>query len=451
MLNRLSSQGELTRPLWFDSFIIFAILFVIYLATADYSPVQINDAASALTAAWSSGQHHTLDMRVSPAPLAWYVEIDGRALSDRMLGVIAWATPFYVFLGNPNAPTMFPAAVAASSATAGAGALLFLTLCRLVSRRAALVSVAVMAFGTSTWSVSAHSLWPHGPDQLWLAAMMAAVSAQRWGLGGLASGAAILTRPTLAVGVAAIGLLESIHHRRPRPAVLVAAGAAIGVLVLLFYNYRVFGTLRLYVGSYERFEQAYQRDGQISASIFDLPFLLQNFAGALVSPARGLLTISPFLILLLPGLPHAWRTAPNYVRNFSLGGSLILILQMVTNHFGGGNAFYGYRYTLEALTMFAPLLVLAWEGWTSRGPVRRRLFFALVAYSVWTHAVAVVSQVNEDAKLGAAWRHFLILRLINDLDGLRWVGLIAFAIALIAGLIALERRLTRHRPRDLDV
>ena len=241
-----------SRPVWFDATVVGAVLFLLFLVTASYSRSQMNDAASSFTSAWAMVAG-TLDMSASPAPKTWYVEIDGHLFRDRMPGIIAWAIPFYAVLGQAAAPTTFPAGVAAATATALAAALLFCLFTRLASRRTSLVAAGVFALGTSTWTVSAHVLWPHGMDQLWLIVMMLAASSRRWWAVGLASAAAIVTRPTLAVVPAVIGLAASRRARSVRPALVVGLLASAAVAALVAYNSAVFGEARLYVGSYAKF------------------------------------------------------------------------------------------------------------------------------------------------------------------------------------------------------
>lgn len=188
---------------------------------------------------------------------------------------------------------------------------------------------------TSTWAISGHALWTHGPAQLVLVGAMLARGAGRHARSGLLMGASILVRPHPAV-------VPAMHtgwtRRQWRPVAVVGATASLGLL----------------------------------------------------APSRGLLTISPFLIPLVPGLPAAWRRAPDWVRAAALGGVVYLLLQLRANPaFGAGFGFVVYRIQLEALTLAAPPLVLAWRHWTRLTALRRRAFWTLAGVSVAVQALAV--------------------------------------------------------------
>jgi hypothetical protein len=59
--------------------------------------------------------------------------------------------------------------IAAAIITALSAAALFLTLCRLTTRRWAIALTLIYGLGTSTWSISSQALWNHGLAQLTLA------------------------------------------------------------------------------------------------------------------------------------------------------------------------------------------------------------------------------------------------------------------------------------------
>ena len=243
------SSSRVPRPLWFDAAILGFLAFLLFLATANFAARQINDAASALTSAWSLGQHGTLDMSLSPAPKPWSVHVGDHLYSDRLPGVIAWAAPFYALLGRPAAPTMFPTGVAVATAAALIVALSYILFRRLVGPRTALGGTIVLALGTSTWSVSADALFPHGPDQVWLLAFMIALSSRRWWLAGCAGAALIVTRPTAAVAVAVAALWCSIRGRRAAPALRIGIVSSLGLGFLLIYTRVLFSHWALYAGS----------------------------------------------------------------------------------------------------------------------------------------------------------------------------------------------------------
>lgn len=433
-----SAVGAVRRPLWFDATILCAPLFLLFVLTADYHASQMNDAASAFTSSWAVANHGTLDMTVSPAPKAWTVDVGNHVYSDRMPGVIAWGIPFYAVLGRTPAPTSFPAGVAASAATALAIAVLFVLLTRLVSRRTAAWSAVIFALATSTWSVSAHLLWPHGMDQLWLLLLLCAASSRRWWLAGLADAAAIVTRPTLAVVAAVVGIMAGWRARALVPTVKVGLAASVGVVALVVYNQAVFHMLRFWVGSYDTFAGSYT-GSNASADATDPVFVLKNFAGALVSPARGLFVITPALILLLPGLRRGWQAAPGWARDAAGAGIALSVVQLLTNNFGGGTGFYGYRYTLETLTLCAPLLVMSWVHWTGGRPWRRWTFFALAGFSALSNLAASLGPITQNTAVGNAWKHYQLTRILPGLSTSDWV-IVAAATITVGGVVLVLSR-----------
>jgi hypothetical protein len=434
------TSPRVSRPIWFDATILGFLAFLLFLATANFASRQINDAASALTSAWSLGQHGTWDMSLSSAPKPWAVHVGGHFYSDRLPGVIGWAVPFYALLGRPSAPTVFPSGVAVATAAALIVAFSFILFQRLAGPRTALGAAIVLALGTSTWSVSGDALFPHGPDQVWLLAFMIALSSRRWWLAGLAGALLIVTRPTGAAAVAVAGLWCSMTEKRLAPAVRIGIASSMGLGLLLVYNRLVFSHWALYLGSYASFDKNVLGHGTSYSPTHPLE-LLNNIAGFLVSPSRGLLVLSPFLLLLIPGLRSAWRVSPSWVQASALGAACYTMIQLWTNNFGGGSDFYGYRYALEPLTLASPLLLLSWQQWTNRTVVRRRLFAALAIFSIFSYAAGAVTTEFVDTSSNKAWNHYL---LIDALEGasirqLSFVVLVTLVV-LVAALVLETRR-----------
>jgi hypothetical protein len=115
-----------------------------------------------------------------------------------------------------------------------------------------------------------------------------------------------------------------------------------------------------------------------------------NIVGTLVSPGRGIVFGSPFLVVLAVGLVAAWRVAPAWVRSSAVGGLLYIAVQLKANRFQGGDPFWSYRYPIETLTLLAPLLVLAWRECVRGRPLRQAWFGALVTISVTLEAIGAI-------------------------------------------------------------
>jgi hypothetical protein len=421
-----------------------ASIFFAYLATALHRAQQPTgtDAAAALLSAWKLALHGTLALPEYDGVTPWIHEVNGQVVSDRMAGVILFGVPFYRLLGRADTPTLYPAAVAAAAGTAAAMALLFILLRRMVGGRVALAGTLLAAFGTATWTISGAALWPHGPDQLWLVAAMLALASSRWWAAGLAYAAAVLTRPHLAVAAAVGGIWSGVSRRSLRPIWQVGAASLLGVAGLMVYNTVAFGGPTQLVGVWA--------DADDTVGGLTPARLAENVAGTFLSPSRGVLVLSPFLVMLLPGAVSAWRVAPTWVRASAAGGASYLAVHMVGNYFAGGLAFYSYRYPIEALTLAAPLLVLCWVTWTSARPWRRVAFATLAWFAVFQHAVGAITYPYAYSSIEfqgyAAWEHYLLI------DGLRLGTPLTYAALVLVSVAAAWAvwRLGRARPASAE-
>jgi alpha-1,2-mannosyltransferase len=397
-------------------------IFFVYLATAQYTSSQSVDSVSAMLSAWKLATHGTLAIPEFNGATPWIHDVNGTVVSDRMPGVILFAVPFYWLLGHPDAPTLYPAALAAATATAAAMAFLFVLFRRLAGGRLALGGTLLAAFGTATWTISADVLWPHGLDQLWLVLATLALASERHLPAGFAFAAGVFTRPHLAVAPAICGIWSGIRRRSIRPMWQVGVASLLGVCGLLVYAVLVFGRLGHFPGIYG---VAGEKLGGVTPAVVGV-----NLAGTLVSPERGVLVLSPFLLLLLPGVIAAWRSAPWWIRASAVSGLAYLAVQVTGNYFAGGTGFYSYRYPIETLTLLAPLLILCWVTWTSRSRWRRITFAILAWFSVVQHAVGAFVYHPYLSTRYEPWRHYLLV------DGLRDGNALTYSALVAVGLIA---------------
>ncbi len=392
-------------------FLLIAVpLLVLYLASATWARPDFAyhiDPFTNVLSSWELGtdgsffldDHGHLTDPDHYRNLAWVVPAgaDGdRAASQYPPGTTLLAAPLYAVwphdarlvslsgLNRPEIPpvdllfpSVAPAAIIASIAVAAAIGLLGVVFRRFARPVVAVAAAYVAGLGTSAWSVAADQLWQHGPAMLWIALALI-LSARYVFASGFAWGAAVLTRPPLAVIAAATGLYRAWRERSFRPAVLTGIGAAIGLGLFMAYNQLIFESLSLSAGYGTSFEDQ-ARSG-------DLLEYGKNLFLGVFSASRGFLIWSPFLVVLIPGLPAAWKAAPAWVRGSALGGLLYLLVQYKANRYSGGAGFYAYRYPLEALTAAAPLLFLSYREWISARPRAMRIFVALIAASVVIHA-----------------------------------------------------------------
>lgn len=393
-----------SAPVWFQAFLLGCGAFLVYVLTAWYGSRQNTDTWAAALAAWQLGQHGTLDLSGYAGGVPWGVDVGDQVFSNRFPGVILAGAPFYALLGSPAEPTFFPGGVAAAFWAAAAVGVCFAVCRQLVDTRPAVAAAGVFAFATPTWSVSADALWTHGPGQFWLLLSILLLSVSRPVLAGTAAAVTVLIRPHMAVGWAAAGLHQLWSSRRVGNVVLFGLSTSLGAVLLVVYNWRVFGSPNLLGG--------YQPEHLTAGGVGALVFVV-NVLGSLVSPHRGVLLLTPFLWLLLPGLRRAWSSAPSWVRSAAVAGGSYALVQLYLIRFIGGHGFYSYRTMIEPLTFALPLLVCSYTAWTALTPGRRAAFNALVVTSISFHAFGAVLD-HHRLESGNPFREFSAIQVARD-------------------------------------
>ncbi len=319
---------------------------------------------------------------------------DGHLVSSYPVGAAILATPVYaVFLLFESLETWWQyrlaGKLAASLIVALSAGVVFLAVEAIAGARAAWVLGPAYAFGTSAWTVASQAMWQHGPGMLCLAiAVLMALHLERRPrtsvavLMGAALGAAVLCRLLNIVPAIALGAFVLVRHWRLLPSF--SAPLLILGTWLIWYNVSTFGEL---MGGYQAIYAApiYLGAGLTPATAFSYPFW-RGFAGIMISPSKGLLVFSPYLIFALVAVGSAWRAA-----DFPLGRYLcawlaimLLILSKNVHWWGGGT--YGPRYLSELLVPLTLLLAHLWP----RIECRRSLMVtlgALLALSVSTQIV----------------------------------------------------------------
>jgi hypothetical protein len=375
------------RALWFAA---AAPLLVLYLVTLHVQASQISiDPVSVTSSAWQLAHHGTPRLPANGHFYdAWIIPSDhSHVISNREPGLIGLAAIFYWLLPWTSIFNVAPASLAAALVTAAAMGMLALVIRRLGSARLALVATLIAGTATTTWAVSGTALWPHGPDQLYLLAALLAVASGHHARAGFAFALAVLTRPPLALMALVAGLWASVTGRSVRPALLIGAVTACGMAGYFAYSHVFWGG-----GLQSQYTATSDGGGDFVGAFLDLSphaigVFVVNIVGTVVAPGRGVVFGSPFLLVLLPGLRGAWHAAPDWVRSATAGALVYLAVQLKSNRFGGGANFWSYRYPIEALTMMAPLLVLAWQLYASKTNRRRAAFVGLTIVSVTMQAI----------------------------------------------------------------
>ena len=383
------------RFLWFA---VFAPLSVLYIATMRTNPFDMSaDPTAVSPSAWQLAHHGTpvLPSSAWPGWNPWITDLGGgHAVANRPPGLLFLAAPAYRLFGNIPSFSPMPGSLTAALITAAAMATLALVLAGVLGHRTALVAALIAGTATTSWAVSGTQLFPQGPDQLSLALALWALAAGRYGRAGAAYAFALVIRPTLAIAAAANGIMAAWKQRRLRPMLLLGLTSGAGALAYWAYIAHLHAIDRSGALATHQAAVGLATHGY-GTSFVDIrpgvwPDFAEKVAGALVSPGRGILVGSPFLIMLLPGLVRAWRVAPTWVRSSAVGALIYELVQLKCEVFTGGVYFWSYRYPLEPLTLCAPLFALCWTQWTSRRAGRRALFGGLVIVSVTWQALGAL-------------------------------------------------------------
>ena len=249
-----------------------------------------------------------------------------------------------------------------------AALLLWAVLRRLVSERAALALVLLYFLGTSVRTVASQALWQHPgvhlavSGGLWLVVHERWLSLRREFVAGLVLGLGGFVRQTTAI--VALGTAGP----RVRATLVTVAGAAIGVLPLLIFNWLAFGS---------PLEMGY------GTKPFDTP-PLDGLSGLLFSPSRGLFVYEPWALLALGGLAMARFGGGRIAERL---GTLLLVWILVLGLYSTYAEWWGGRvFGPRFLDDLAAVLIvgLAW-GIRSGGfahPVMRALLWLSAAWSL---------------------------------------------------------------------
>ena len=273
---------------------------------------------------------------------------------------------------------------------------------RLLQRDAgrwALPLAVAFAFGTNTWMTSSQALWQHGTGELLVALALLLVTSTltpaRCAALGAVSVAMAANRPPDALLAAAI-VLYAVWAAR-RMAAWLVAGAVFPLALVVAYNMGVTGSL---AGGY----------GTVDRPDFFEHSLWAGLAGVLVSPMRGLLVFSPFLLFVPLGLVRRLRAPGTRVLAALLAAALVaqLVLYAMADWRAGSS--WGPRWLTDLLPVLmwmlapAPLLLR---------PLARAALVATMAASIAVQAIGAfwytglsdqALYASADGWMRSAWR-----------------------------------------------
>ncbi len=266
----------------------------------------------------------------------------------------------------------------ASFLAALSASLLYLLLRRRAEPRIALLLTLAYAFGTTTWVISSQALWQTGMAEVLvigaLLPLTAPCTAPRALAAGLLLGLIAGNRPPdviLAAALGAYGLFWAGRRRAP----LLAAAAALPMVVVLLYNLKVAGNVG---GGY----------GVLGTVRFFQHDLLTGVAGLLVSPTKGLLVFSPFLLFLVLAWRHLPRGREERGLNLAMSAGVVIQILLYAKTDWRGGLSWGPRYMTDLLPLLMWMLVPVVAA--LRG-VGRACFLLAVGVAVAIEAIGAFS------------------------------------------------------------
>jgi hypothetical protein len=201
---------------------------------------------------------------------------------------------------------------------------------------------------------------------IFLADVIAAKRDLRWMIAvGLFAGAAPLVDYQAAfAGVPlAIYMIVKVPRRDlPKAIALAAAAAAIPIGVLLWYHTVCFGgPFRTGYDASQTFAHFHQ---QGFLGISELKW--ERFYGSMLKADNGLLVLSPWLLLAIPGGVALWRRGDRATTILCAAVAVVFILFISSITFWRGGWGVGPRYITAMLPFCVPLVAIAIDTWRTR-------------------------------------------------------------------------------------
>ncbi len=365
-------------------------VLVIYLSTAQFTTIQIDDTTAAMWPAWNF-VHHGSFMLDHTQGLAkhndWISVIHGHKVSSRAMGVVVLGVPVCALLSwlplNITELNAINAALLSALTITALGA----TFRRVAPPRTAMAATFVVAFGTSIWTVAASQTWPQTGDALFLALMLLFISRGQIWAAGFVLIPALITRPHLAFVSLIFGVGLAVSRRSWRPLLAFGIPPIISGGLLFVWNHWYYGSWTL-LGAYQAHTKALVSGlGQTS---YKGDGVVPYWNGALAtffSPRQGLFVFSPIALLAVLWMVQARRHIPGWAVMALVGGLLYEVIQLRIDVYTGGAGFFGGRLIIELVVLASPAAVAAYLPWSAGHRGRRILATVLSVVSMATFAI----------------------------------------------------------------
>lgn len=357
------------RDVWVAA-ALFTVLFLLY--NADGREIGTIDSQPAKFAACELVLHHTLtlDRIVAERPgladrPSFQRDRDGHfrnayGLTPTLLGSAVAATlsaTHLIDLRAPLAPNLV-ASLTASLLTALAIVLLWRMTSRFVPPMAAMLTAVGLGLGTNFWAAASRTLWGHETVAfgvalaLWATVRPAGtpIRTRDIAAAGLGLALAIGAREQIAplAGILLVGLTMRAGARSTLAWGIVSAAG----LVIAWTNLHWFGTL---LGGLARIEDVSLTLHATQSSLI-APWM--GAAGLLVSPSRGLLVFSPFVLASAAGAAAAWRYDRAVGLRWLIAAAAVQFSGYCAYSIWWGGHTFGPRYMLDLLAPLSPLIAL---------------------------------------------------------------------------------------------
>ena len=219
------------------------------------------------------------------------------------------------------------------------------------------------------------------------------------GVGAL-GGAAVLFEYPAALVVAVLVVAAVVRHRLRALAVVV--GGIPGLVLLILYNLRLFGSPVVFTYQWSAFGGAREEANDL-VGVFAGP-TLERFAHVLVSP-RGLLIATPVVAACFLGMALMWRKGLRFDALVTASAFLAMLAVQGSwsNSYAGGA---GPRYVVPALPFLVAPMAVVWARWRIATPV-------LAGIGLVTMSVATLTEPQLGSHFEAGLR-FWLTRLVGS-------------------------------------